>query len=397
MSSSDDDDQIYLCGTWPFCAKPFEEQQLAATSQSLSLLSSIVLNAIETVELNPNQPTVGSPGSVPNNQGIHELDAAWMRNVVVTTKTNEEQEQQEEDVDDESSGGDGEAGAILSLRGFNGAIRAAHQVALTSPHSILAGKGAEEFTRKWLMNETTSDNLKEKLVMSANDESSSQEETNNDDTNQHHQDTLGVVALRKSTTTKSESSIDDDKNKKNPSPTRTRIEIIAAVSSSGLGKKEPGRIGDSPLFGSGLYCDAEVGAVTATGDGDAVALFPISFVAVQEMKRIIRSMSSSSLSSTPDKINNNGDNIVDIACRFAIQEFLKSSNVKAFIRNKKNIHRLSKGGPLIGLCGVCYYSSSYENDNDNIIIVQSGGACCNHWTYEYVTSHLSFDVKFYYY
>lgn len=34
--------------------------------------------------------------------------------------------------------------------------------------------------------------------------------------------------------------------------------------------KHPGRVGDSPLVGGGLYCDGEVGAAVATGDGEEV-------------------------------------------------------------------------------------------------------------------------------
>ncbi len=34
--------------------------------------------------------------------------------------------------------------------------------------------------------------------------------------------------------------------------------------------KLPGRVGDSPLIGSGLYCDGDAGAAVATGDGEEV-------------------------------------------------------------------------------------------------------------------------------
>jgi isoaspartyl peptidase/L-asparaginase-like protein (Ntn-hydrolase superfamily) len=36
--------------------------------------------------------------------------------------------------------------------------------------------------------------------------------------------------------------------------------------------KLPGRVGDSPVIGSGLYCDGEVGAAVATGDGEEVSI-----------------------------------------------------------------------------------------------------------------------------
>jgi N4-(beta-N-acetylglucosaminyl)-L-asparaginase len=36
--------------------------------------------------------------------------------------------------------------------------------------------------------------------------------------------------------------------------------------------KLPGRVGDSPVIGSGLYCVGEVGAAVATGDGEEVGV-----------------------------------------------------------------------------------------------------------------------------
>lgn len=56
------------------------------------------------------------------------------------------------------------------------------------------------------------------------------------------------------------------------------------VSSSGMAFKHPGRVGDSPLPGSGLYADDEVGAAVATGDGDKMMRFCPSFHVVQLMK-----------------------------------------------------------------------------------------------------------------
>lgn len=36
--------------------------------------------------------------------------------------------------------------------------------------------------------------------------------------------------------------------------------------------KWPGRVGDAPMIGSGLYCDGTVGAAVATGDGEEVSI-----------------------------------------------------------------------------------------------------------------------------
>lgn len=42
------------------------------------------------------------------------------------------------------------------------------------------------------------------------------------------------------------------------------------TSTSGWRFKLPGRVGDSPVVGSGLYADSGVGAAVATGDGEEV-------------------------------------------------------------------------------------------------------------------------------
>ena len=41
------------------------------------------------------------------------------------------------------------------------------------------------------------------------------------------------------------------------------------TTTSGLAWKIPGRIGDSPILGAGLYVDNEVGAAGSTGRGEA--------------------------------------------------------------------------------------------------------------------------------
>src|SRR5207342_3332822 len=46
--------------------------------------------------------------------------------------------------------------------------------------------------------------------------------------------------------------------------------LSGACTTSGLPYKMHGRIGDSPIIGAGLYVDNEVGAATATGNGEEV-------------------------------------------------------------------------------------------------------------------------------
>lgn len=57
------------------------------------------------------------------------------------------------------------------------------------------------------------------------------------------------------------------------------------TTTSGLAFKIPGRIGDSPIIGAGLYVDDTAGAAGATGRGEAVILTSGSFLAVESMRR----------------------------------------------------------------------------------------------------------------
>jgi len=62
-------------------------------------------------------------------------------------------------------------------------------------------------------------------------------------------------------------------------------EISGVTTTSGLAWKIPGRVGDSPILGAGLYVDGEVGAAGSTGRGEANLYNLCSFLIVDEMRR----------------------------------------------------------------------------------------------------------------
>ena len=57
------------------------------------------------------------------------------------------------------------------------------------------------------------------------------------------------------------------------------------TTTSGLSFKIPGRVGDSPILGAGLYVDGEVGAAGSTGRGEANLYNLCSFLIVENMRR----------------------------------------------------------------------------------------------------------------
>src|SRR4051812_14601585 len=61
-------------------------------------------------------------------------------------------------------------------------------------------------------------------------------------------------------------------------------DVSCVTSTSGLGFKLPGRVGDSPLVGAGLYVDNEIGSCGSTGRGEANLQNLSSFAAVELMR-----------------------------------------------------------------------------------------------------------------
>jgi N4-(beta-N-acetylglucosaminyl)-L-asparaginase len=62
-------------------------------------------------------------------------------------------------------------------------------------------------------------------------------------------------------------------------------DVCGVTTTSGLAWKIPGRVGDSPILGAGLYVDGDVGAAGSTGRGEANLYGLSSFLIVDEMRR----------------------------------------------------------------------------------------------------------------
>lgn len=64
-----------------------------------------------------------------------------------------------------------------------------------------------------------------------------------------------------------------------------RLRLAAGTSTNGLRHKILGRVGDSPVPGAGAYAAREAGAAAATGDGDVMMRFLLSYQAVENLRR----------------------------------------------------------------------------------------------------------------
>ena len=219
---SEDHMRCVCAATWPFGepAAVEAEKQLRLSMSSVEALE----KGLNVVELDPESgPYFVGKGGLPNAVGRITLDAAIMR------------------------GSDCQLGSVAAFERCPRAISVARCVLEKSPHSMLVGTGADNFAAAHGFE-------KEKISTEAS-EAAFEEYCRKKATGATMEsqpiktDTLSAVAL------------DCEGN------------VCAAVTTSGMSFKAEGRVGDSPVVGSGLYADAEAGACVATGDGDAIMRF----------------------------------------------------------------------------------------------------------------------------
>jgi N4-(beta-N-acetylglucosaminyl)-L-asparaginase len=211
---------------------------------------------VAIVELDPNQTGVGWSG-LPNADGVVQLDASCMH------------------------GPKKRAGAVAAIEGVRTPGRVAQLVAEETDHHLLVGKGAQDFARAMGFQ------IEEGLI---NDNARKQWlEWKRRTDPLHYLDPkkraqawydTGLQMVR-------EGLIDGEHfwGTINCDGINAKGEICGITTTSGLAWKIPGRAGDSPILGAGLYVDGEVGAAGSTGRGEANLYNLSSFLIVEEMRR----------------------------------------------------------------------------------------------------------------
>jgi len=183
------------------------------------------LDAVEkaVAEMEDDPTFDAGVGSVLNRSGGIEMDAIIMDGKTLTL------------------------GAVAAVRGITNPIRLARLIAQDTDHNLLVGEGARRFA------ETKGMRLCAEAELTVQREIERFHRLQN--TPNYHlahefapdpQGTVGAVA------------IDAEGN------------VAAATSTGGAAYKLPGRVGDSPLVGSGAYADNHTGAASATGHGESI-------------------------------------------------------------------------------------------------------------------------------
>ncbi len=242
---------------------------LAATKKAYELILAgkdpveAVVAGVAIVEADPTDTSVGY-GGVPNEDGIVELDAAVMH------------------------GPSHRAGSIGALRNIKHPAQVALKVMQLTDHELLVGEGALRFARAvgfqeeellterarkiwlhWKLSHSDKDDWVAPAKKSTDPEVAAFFAENSVPVRVagklHHQ-------FRRPTGTIHCSAINADGH------------ISCTTTTSGLAFKIPGRVGDSPIIGAGLYCDNAIGSCGSTGRGEANLQNLCSFAAVELMR-----------------------------------------------------------------------------------------------------------------
>jgi N4-(beta-N-acetylglucosaminyl)-L-asparaginase len=215
-----------------------------------------LIAGVNIVELDPEDTSVGY-GGLPNADGIVQLDACCMH------------------------GPKKRAGGVGALEGIRTPSLVARAVMEQTDHHLLVGKGAQTFARG--MGFKIEDDLNTERSRAA------WLRWKRESDPLHYLDPIKrQEALRRIDLQMIAEGLIDPNHLYgtiNCDGVNARGDVCGVTTTSGLAWKIPGRLGDSPILGAGLYVDNEVGAAGSTGRGEANLYNLCSFLVVEEMRR----------------------------------------------------------------------------------------------------------------
>lgn len=214
-----------------------------------------VVAGVNIVELDPEDTSVGY-GGLPNADGVVQLDASVMHGPLKR------------------------AGAVGCLEGVRTPSLVAKAVMEQTDHVLLVGEGAQRFAR----------NLGFKIESDLNTEKSRRLwlEWKRRSDPEHYPDPKkrAEAGIRAGLAMAAEGLIDPGHfyGTINCNGINAKGEVCGVTTTSGLAFKIPGRVGDSPIIGAGLYVDGDVGAAGSTGRGESNLMSLASYLIVELMR-----------------------------------------------------------------------------------------------------------------
>jgi N4-(beta-N-acetylglucosaminyl)-L-asparaginase len=203
-----------------------------------------VVAAVTVVEDDPNDDSVGY-GGLPNEEGVVELDASVMH------------------------GPTRRAGSVASVQRIKNVSRLAKTVMERTNHVMLVGDGARRFAVAEgfeEMNLLTEHSRKLWLAWKARTSVNWRPGTDSPEWKEHlaalfDNDPAQIAYAEQVIAHPPTGTI-------NCLAVNEKGEISGTTTTSGLAWKIPGRVGDSPVIGAGLFVDGDVGAAGSTGKGE---------------------------------------------------------------------------------------------------------------------------------
>ena len=215
-----------------------------------------LIAGVNIVELDPEDASVGYGGR-PNAEGVVQLDACCMH------------------------GPKKQAGGVAALEGIRTPSKVAKAVMDYTDHHLIVGRGAQDFARS----------LGFRIEDDLNTERSREmwlewkRRVDPDHYLDPEQRTQAAHDAGWSMVRDGLIAADEYYGTINCNGVSPKGEVCGVTTTSGLSWKIPGRAGDSPILGAGLYVDGSVGAAGSTGRGEANLYGLCSFLVVEEMRR----------------------------------------------------------------------------------------------------------------
>lgn len=215
-----------------------------------------LISGVNIVELDPEDTSVGF-GGLPNADGVVQLDSCCMH------------------------GPRKQAGGVAALEGVRTPSNVAKAVLDFTDHHLLVGRGAQNFARNMgfrIEDDLNTDRSRELWL---------NWKRRIDPDHYLDPDTRFEASARAGQEMVDEGLIDEDDyyGTINCNGVNRGGDVCGVTTTSGLAWKIPGRVGDSPILGAGLYVDGEVGAAGSTGRGEANLFGLCSYLVVEEMRR----------------------------------------------------------------------------------------------------------------